>query len=242
MDAMGVVGTCQEHVDRQGSPCGRCGTFRCGACLDFAGLCPSCAEAAGSRALSSADTAGFGRRAGARALDVVLSQAVGLVGGVLAGITLAILQLSGVLAAGWEKHVELGTGLGALIGLFSALSGHAVSTWLAGGSLGKVILGLRVVSSDNQRVGLGASLLRELAYFIDALFFGLVAYKAMEASPFNRRLGDEWANTTVVFARTQRAPVASTTLQLLIGIGAGFFVQTAILTTAFIVNVFVRTG
>lgn len=41
MDSVGAVGACLEHPERTGTPCLRCGTFRCGACLAD-GLCPAC--------------------------------------------------------------------------------------------------------------------------------------------------------------------------------------------------------
>ncbi len=36
--------TCVAHPDAVARPCGRCGTFRCDACLDRAGLCTGCAD------------------------------------------------------------------------------------------------------------------------------------------------------------------------------------------------------
>jgi uncharacterized membrane protein YiaA len=47
------------------------------------------------------------------------------------------------------------------------------------------------------------AIIRELGYFIDALFFGLVGYLAMQKTYQEQRYGDQWAHTVV----TQRANV-----------------------------------
>jgi hypothetical protein len=41
---------------------------------------------------------------------------------------------------------------------------------------------------------------RNLAYHIDALFFGAVGYNSMEKSSLRQRYGDVWADTIVVNA------------------------------------------
>lgn len=43
-----------------------------------------------------------------------------------------------------------------------------------------------------------AGLVRNLAFLIDSLFFGLVGASAMGKSPTNQRYGDQWARTLVV--------------------------------------------
>src|SRR5258708_37280109 len=45
--------------------------------------------------------------------------------------------------------------------------------------------------------GFGPAVIRNLAYFIDALFFGLIGYMAMQKSPQQQRYGDQWAHTLV---------------------------------------------
>ena len=39
---------------------------------------------------------------------------------------------------------------------------------------------------------------RNLAYYVDSLFFGLVAYQKMSESPKRQRIGDHWGRTMVV--------------------------------------------
>lgn len=77
-----------------------------------------------------------------------------------------------------------------------------LSQALAGVTLGKLLLGLRVVSEQNgEPITLRQSVLRELAYFVDAFFFALPAYMSMQDSVRRQRLGDRWAGTMVRFRR-----------------------------------------
>lgn len=234
MDAVGVVGACLEHAERSGTPCTRCGTFRCAECLSD-GLCAGCRDTVGVRPIQSGDVYGFGRRAGGRIIDLLVGQGTGLVAGVLAAVSLVVLERMGVARAGWATRMDPGFGFNLLAGFVSSVLGAAVGTWLCGATVGKALLGMRVVRTDGQRAGLGANLVRELGYFIDALFFGLVAKSAMDGSPLQQRFGDQWAGTTVVRAGALRSPVAFPVGRLVLGIGAGIAVQATLL-AAFLVG------
>ena len=52
----------------------------------------------------------------------------------------------------------------------------------------------------HERSRRGGALGRSLAYFIDALFCGLVAYWVMSDSRWQQRLGDRWGKTIVMKA------------------------------------------
>ncbi|MCL2793535.1 MAG: RDD family protein [Spirochaetaceae bacterium] len=72
-----------------------------------------------------------------------------------------------------------------------------------GQSIGKKILGLRVVRSDGSPVNPGASFLRNLLRFADTfLFLYIIALICMSASSGFRRLGDWTADTLVVYTTT----------------------------------------
>ncbi len=74
-----------------------------------------------------------------------------------------------------------------------------------GQSLGKKILGLRVVRGDGSPVNPGASFLRNLLRFADTfMFLYAIVLLCMSASPGFRRLGDWAADTLVVYV--QNAP------------------------------------
>jgi hypothetical protein len=81
---------------------------------------------------------------------------------------------------------------------------------LVGASLGKLLLGVRVVRSDGSRAGLGRSLLRFLLWIFDAIpyCFPLVAVVAGFATKGHRRLGDMAAGTFVVATRDVGTPLS----------------------------------
>ena len=68
-----------------------------------------------------------------------------------------------------------------------------------GQTLGKMLLGIKVVREDNDEVpGLGAAFIRTLLRLIDGLFSYLVAFISVQISGKNQRLGDMTAHTLVV--------------------------------------------
>ncbi len=68
-----------------------------------------------------------------------------------------------------------------------------------GGTLGKLLLGIRVVNVDGSRISWGASIIRNLLRIIDALpFFYLLGAILVWTSPQRQRLGDRVAKTVVV--------------------------------------------
>ena len=69
--------------------------------------------------------------------------------------------------------------------------------WLYGATLGKLILGLRVVKESGEPCDFRVSFVRALYRFIDGLFFGIPAYRSMK-SPLYQRIGDKKAQTVVV--------------------------------------------
>lgn len=220
--------SCLEHTDQPAIPCSRCGTFRCDRCL-VEGLCPGCRLVATVQAPTSENAVPFGPRAGARVIDLVVAQVAGTVGGAMAGITLALLALSGLGRSDWAQHLNLGFGLNLVVGGLAGVAGHAVSLVVCGTTLGKRLLGLRVVTTDGRRPGIVAAVVRELAWYVDSFFFGLVAFKAMENSPLQQRLGDAWANTVVVRSNTISGTGAASGGLVVVGILLGLAAHALVL-------------
>jgi hypothetical protein len=54
------------------------------------------------------------------------------------------------------------------------------------------------LKQDMKPSSMYGALIRSLAYYIDALFFGLIGYISMSESPLNQRYGDVWGKTVVV--------------------------------------------
>ena len=67
-----------------------------------------------------------------------------------------------------------------------------------GATLGKRMVGIRVVDEDGDRVTLGAAVIRNLLRLVDALFFYLVGFLFALTSSRGQRLGDRAAHTIVV--------------------------------------------
>jgi uncharacterized RDD family membrane protein YckC len=142
---------------------------------------------------------GFGRRAAARIIDFCVTYILGLVAGLSSGIVLAI--------AAAATHQSLRSMLARIQGihlttlLASIAAGffyEFVLEGLHGSTVGKQILGIVVVQEDGSPCGLKGAAIRSLAYFVDALFFGIVGYTAMKRDESHQRYGDDWAHTVVV--------------------------------------------
>jgi uncharacterized RDD family membrane protein YckC len=87
-----------------------------------------------------------------------------------------------------------------------------------GQSVGKRILGIRVVGSDGSPVSPGSSLLRNLLRFADTfMFLYHIAFFSVILSPGFRRLGDWAADTLVVYTSGAQAPVRRADLRWISG-------------------------
>jgi uncharacterized RDD family membrane protein YckC len=69
-----------------------------------------------------------------------------------------------------------------------------------GATLGKRMVGIRVLDEDGDRVTLGSAVIRNLLRLVDALFFYLVGFLFAVTSSRGQRLGDRAAHTIVVRA------------------------------------------
>lgn len=75
-----------------------------------------------------------------------------------------------------------------------------VLEWLFGFTVGKLVLGLRVMSNEGKGITLKQSIVRNLARLIDGLpFFNLLGILSIIKSPLNKRVGDKLAGTVVLY-------------------------------------------
>lgn len=145
----------------------------------------------------------------------------------LDGIFLGILQAIVSIGFGVNRYVgSMPTTLGSPTFNNQGLPAHAVTTtvdwpWLVlmaflyfflqeaafGTTLGKAIMGLRVIDENGSRLTLQAALIRNVLLFLDAALSLLVAGISMAVSPNRQRVGDRFAHTLVVSAET--APLAT---------------------------------
>lgn len=99
-------------------------------------------------------------------------------------------------------------GLDFVVPLVITIAYFVLLEGLAGATIGKFVLGIRVRAPDGSRIGLGQALVRNLARVVDALPYVipyLVGGIAVIRSDTCQRFGDRWAKTVVVLAGTDRA-------------------------------------
>ena len=167
--------------------------------------------------------AGFGIRFLAQAIDVValsiltFAQAVVVVViAALVGSPMPVMPLTGGRAF-W---------LSMAIGLVSSISYHSLSEWFGGATLGKIVCGLRVRNEALGPASFRGALVRSIAFLVDSLFFGLVAYSEMVKSPLRQRLGDRWGKTVVVHASS--LPAERNGARAALGVLLGIVVNLAV--------------
>jgi len=124
---------------------------------------------------------GVGPRFLAALIDIII---IAIVGGILGAVLGA--QQSGI--------------SGALSGIL-ALAYFIVMEATQGATVGKMVVGLKVVRVDGAPISWSESVIRNLLRIIDGLFAYLVGAIIIWTSPMKQRLGDKIAKTVVVKSR-----------------------------------------
>lgn len=174
--------------------------------------------------------AGFAIRFAGRLIDSIAGMFVGFAGGVVGAVFVAVTR--GPKALGTSRHVMQSPhaleaiGASLLLGVVGSTAYFFVSEWVGGATVGKLVLGLRVRDVELGRCTARGALIRNLAWYVDAFFFGLVAWAAMHESDTKQRLGDCWGRTVVVEASS--VPGGDDVSRALSGIGAGLALWTAV--------------
>ena len=151
---------------------------------------------------------GFWPRVLARIIDFVILYLLGIIAGIIFAALLSI--AAGGRPPAWvlRRMSQMSVTL-FLAGAFGSLAYQVICTSVSGRTLGKLLLSMQVVKDDGSPCRLKSAVLRELGYFIDALFFGIIGYAAMKDDPKHKRHGDDWADTIVC----KRADVPAGTRQ-----------------------------
>lgn len=151
----------------------------------------------------------FWPRAGARVIDFIIHYVIALGSGIALGLILAI----AVTAAGGNvqavtQRAFSDTGVGEeAFAILGAAAFSMVCAALHGSSPGKLMLGMVVLQEDRTPCGVRGAVIRELGYFVDALFFGYIGYSAMKTTPLQQRYRDRWGKTIVV--KRDQAPAGA---------------------------------
>jgi len=141
---------------------------------------------------------GFGVRAGAYIIDVIVIWLATLVISFITGVFLGIF----LLIIGQDiSYVEgQAQGLDFLLGIVISTLYFVIFEWLYGATPGKLIMGMRVVMEDGKACTFRSAFIRALFRYIDGLLFGIPALYSMK-EPLLQRIGDRSAKTIVINAR-----------------------------------------
>ncbi len=119
-----------------------------------------------------------------------------LIDAIIVGVVVGI--LTGIGVAGRNAGIiSITGGIGGLIGILYFFVLEATM----GATLGKRLMGLRIVKEDGSPISWGESIIRNLLRIVDGLFFYLVGAIIIWNTQRRQRLGDILAHTVVVRAR-----------------------------------------
>jgi uncharacterized RDD family membrane protein YckC len=144
------------------------------------------AETKRERAWGSLESAGIPLRFVALLLDSVL---------VLIPMILAVAYLDG---GTWENEARDFSGRAFLSLAVLSLGYFVVTEAATGATLGKHMVGIRVVGENGERITFGAAFVRNLLRSVDQLGFYFVGFISAILSKRRQRLGDRAAHTIVV--------------------------------------------
>ena len=148
--------------------------------------------------------AGFGLRAGAQIIDLIIHNILGLVVGVFVGLLIGVYAVAtGTPVTTLTTKLQATAPIGYILALIGYVLYHAFCEGIHGATLGKLIFKIHVLKEDGSPASIGSAFIRSIAFYVDGLFFGIVAAASMRSSELQQRLGDKWAKTVVV----ERSPL-----------------------------------
>lgn len=134
---------------------------------------------------------GVGRRAVAVIIDAII---IGIVIGGIGGV------LGGAMMSGSSDPTAAAGSLGMIQGILGLLGFLylVVMEALTGQTIGKMVMGIRVVKVDGTPISWKESIIRNILRIIDGLLAYIVGAIFVWTSPMKQRLGDKAAGTIVV--------------------------------------------
>ncbi|HME33774.1 MAG TPA: RDD family protein [Candidatus Sulfotelmatobacter sp.] len=171
----------------------------------------------------------------ARGIDIAIHYLASLLAAFLFVLILAV--SAGGRPPAWVlqrlSQTHFATFVAGLLGLFAY---QVACTSIHGSTLGKLLLSMQVIQDDGSPCRLKSAIIRELGYFVDAMFFGVVGYFAMREDPEQKRHGDRWADTIVC----KRALVPSASkrggMQFALGLLLGIAADIALMMTGLLIQ------
>jgi uncharacterized RDD family membrane protein YckC len=141
----------------------------------------------------------------ARIIDLALHYLISICSGFLVGILAVVAVLLHTPFRVLMAHRTPGRIALFAFSMLGSVAFEAICEGFHGSTPGKLLLSMVVVQEDGSPCRPGSAWIRSFAYYVDALFFGLIGYFNMEKSPQRQRHGDDWAHT-VVCRRSAVAP------------------------------------
>lgn len=181
--------------------------------------------------------AGFGIRVLARMIDLAYGTAIGLAVGITMGIMFTVLANAGSVAPDWLQRSQQTGALSFGLSILGAFLYQAVAEGIGAVTVGKLICGLRVVQRDGRPATMKGAFIRDLAYHVDALFFGLIGYASMNKGPLRQRYGDVWGETVVVKTSVYKPHPNRGPGRIFAGIFMGSCIWAALLTGGMVLKV-----
>jgi uncharacterized RDD family membrane protein YckC len=188
-----------------------------------------------SEPLSGLQGVTFWPRLLARVIDIGVHYIAALLAGFLFALILAIAAGGAPPVAVVQRTFQnnFAVFVAGLLGLFAY---NVICTSVHGSTLGKLLLSMQVIQDDGSPCRPKSAIIRELGYFVDALFFGLIGYYAMREDPEQKRHGDQWADTIV--CKRAQVPSASRRpgMQFVLGLLLGIAADIALLMTGLLIQ------
>jgi uncharacterized RDD family membrane protein YckC len=143
--------------------------------------------------------AGLGLRAIAQIIDLVVHNLVVYITAIAFGVVIGIYALVvGQQPSFLVSKLQTSSLILYVFPLIGYVIYHTICEGLHGSTLGKLIVRIQVVDGNGDRCSLSSAFIRSLAFYVDGLFFGMVAVLSMNRSELKQRYGDKWAHTVVV--------------------------------------------
>jgi uncharacterized RDD family membrane protein YckC len=158
----------------------------------------------------------FGPRCLARVADYLVHRVTSFLAGLLFVLVLSI--AAGGRPPAWVLHRISQTGwVGLVTGVLGLFAYHVICTSVHGSTLGKLLFRMQVIQDDGSPCLPKSAIIRELGFFVDGLFFGIIGLFAMGRGPAHKRHGDDWADTIVCMRANLPAASKQNATRFLLG-------------------------
>jgi uncharacterized RDD family membrane protein YckC len=131
------------------------------------------------------------------------------------------------------SHHRLPLFIASVLGYFAY---QTICTSVHGSTLGKLLLSLQVLQDDGSLCRPLSAVIRELSYFVDSIFFGLIGYMAIQRNQQQKRHGDSWAHTIVCKYANVPQESKQGALRFVLGLMVGIMADVAVLMLGFLIT------